>query len=69
MNMFRDLLTAALIAIGLGIGLGHPETWTWANAAGPYVVQGLMWMTMARPWSVIVCLAIATALFMTRLKY
>ena len=69
MNQFRDLTILFLIGLAIGLGFGHPENWTWADAAGAYVVNAISFLSMARPWSIIILLALALALFMTRLKY
>jgi len=69
MNQFRDLLICALIILAAGLGLGQPENWNWAAAGGPYVVNAINFLADARPWSILVLLALALALFMTRLKY
>ena len=58
-----------LVGLAIGLGVGHPENWTWAAAGGSYVVQALGFLTEGRPWSIIVLMALALALFMTRLKY
>jgi hypothetical protein len=69
MNQFRDLLMVALIILAAGIGLGHPENWTWAASGGPYVVNAITFLADGRPWTILVLIALALALFMTRLKY
>jgi hypothetical protein len=69
MNQFRDLLIVALVALGLGIGLTDPDSWTWAAAGGAYVVNALHFLAIMKPWSVIVLMAIALAVFMTRIKF
>jgi hypothetical protein len=69
MNQFRDLAMAALIILAAGLGLGHPENWTWAAAGGAYVVNAITFLADGRPWTIIVLMALALALFMTRLKY
>ncbi len=69
MNMFRDILIAILLALGFGLGLGDPDDWKWVDACGPYVVQGISWLVLAKPWSICICFALALALFMTRIKY
>jgi hypothetical protein len=69
MNQFRDILMCTLIALALGLGLGHPENWTWAAAGGAYVVNAITFLADGRPWSIIILMALALALFMTRLKY
>jgi hypothetical protein len=69
MNQFRDILICVLIGLAIGLGVGHPENWTWAAAGGGYVVTALTFLTDARPWSILVLVALALALFMTRLKY
>jgi hypothetical protein len=69
MNQFRDLLMAALIILAIGLGIGHPENWTWAAMGGGYVVNAVTFLTESRPWSILVLMALALALFMTRLRY
>jgi hypothetical protein len=59
----------ALIILAIGLGVGHPENWNWAAAGGAYVVKSITFLADARPWSILVLLALALALFMTRLKY
>jgi len=69
MNMFRDILMIALIALALGLGFSDPNDWKWADVAGPYVVQSLSFLATAKPFSIIILFALALALFMTRLKF
>jgi len=69
MNQFRDLTILALIGLALGLGFGHPEHWDWAAAGGAYVVNAVTYLSVSRPWSIIILCALALALFMTRLKY
>ena len=59
----------AMIILAIGLLVGHPENWNWAAAGGAYVVNALTFLTDGRPWSIIVLLALALALFMTRLRY
>ena len=59
----------SLIILALGLLVGQPENWSWAAAGGAYVVNAINFLAEGRPWSVIVLLALALALFMTRLKY
>jgi len=59
----------ALIILAIGLLLGHPENWTWAAAGGGYVVNAINFLADGRPWSIIILMALALALFMTRLKY
>jgi len=58
-----------LIALGLGLGVGNPESWKWIDVFGTYAVQGLAFLILSKPWSIIICFALALTLFMTRLKY
>jgi hypothetical protein len=69
MNMFRDILMMALVALGLGLWFGQPEGWRWPDACGSYVVMAVTYCTEARPYSIVLCGALALALFMTRLRY
>ena len=69
MNQFRDLMIVALMILAISLGVGHPDTWTWVASGGPYVVNALNFLTDFRPWSIIILVALALALFMTRLKF
>ncbi len=69
MNQFRDLMIVALIILAISLGVGHPDTWTWVASGGAYAVNALNFLTDTRPWSIIVLVALALTLFMTRLKY
>jgi hypothetical protein len=69
MNQFRDLTILALVGLALGITLSDPDDWVWAAAGGAYVVKALHVLAIAKPWSIIVLMALALALFMTRIKY
>ncbi len=69
MNQIRDLLMGFLLALAFGLWFGHPENWTWAASGGPYVVNSISFLADLRPWSIILLLALAIALFMTRLKF
>ncbi len=59
----------ALIVLAAGIGLGDPTNWTWAALGGSYVVNTLDFLAQTKPFSVLILLAVALAIFMTRLKY
>ena len=74
MNQFRDILMCVLIILALGMAYGgDPDSWGWpsllGNYVGGYVVNGIHWLAETRPWSVVLLLALALALFMTRIKY
>jgi hypothetical protein len=71
MNQFRDILMVALIILAFGLGLSSdPDTtWTWTSMCGSYVVQAVHWLAVTKPWSVVILLALALSLFMTRLRY
>jgi hypothetical protein len=69
MNQIRDLTMLALIILAAGIGLTDPDDWKWAAAGGPHVVNALHFLAVAKPWSPIILIALALALFMTRIKY
>ena len=69
MNQFRDITMVILIALALGIELTDPKDWTWAARGGPYVVNALDFLGDYKPWSPIILLALALALFMTRIRY
>ena len=69
MNQFRDILMCALIILAIGLEVGQPENWNWAAAGGAYVVNAITFLAEGRPWTVIVLMALALALFMTRLRY
>ena len=59
----------ALIILAIGLEVGQPENWNWAAVGGAHVVNAITFMADTRPWSVIVLMALALTLFMTRLKY
>ena len=69
MNMFRDLLAVALVALGIGVWFSDPTTWTWARPGGPYVAEALKFLGDAKPFSFILMFVFAIALFMTRKQY
>ncbi len=69
MNMFRDITIFALMGLGFGLLFTDPDTWNWATVGGAYLVQAIAFLSAARPFSPIICFALALALFMTRLKY
>jgi hypothetical protein len=69
MNMFRNLLTVALIALGLGLWFTDPVTWHWVDLGGPYAVNALTFLTETRPISYIILFVIALALWMTRKQF
>jgi len=73
MNMFRDLAILALIALGVGLVFTDPANWNWISIFGPYIAPSLFQavdcLASLRPFSSILCYALALALFMTRLKY
>ncbi len=69
MNMFRNLLTVIFFALGVGLWVSDPSTWKWADPAGPYVVDALLFLGQAKPFSVIILLVLALTLFMTRKQY
>ena len=69
MNQFRDITICALVILAVSLEVGQPENWNWAAAGGAYVVNAIAFLAEGRPWSVIILIALALALFMTRLKY
>jgi hypothetical protein len=69
MNQFRDLLIIAMIALAIALQVGDPENWKWVQLGGPYATEALYYLTISRPWDVIILFALSLALFMTRLKY
>ena len=60
---------AAMIILAISLLVGQPENWTWDARGGPYVVNAVTFLADGRPWTIIVLMALALALFMTRLKY
>jgi hypothetical protein len=69
MNQFRDLTMLAMIILAIALLVGDPDNWGWVKFGGPYAVQALYFLSVGRPWDVIILFALALALFMTRLKY
>ncbi len=58
-----------MIILAIGLGAGRPENWTWAAVGGPYVVNAITFLADGRPWTIIVLMALALTLYMTRLKF
>jgi hypothetical protein len=69
MNMFRNLVSAFLLAYAAGLVFGDPDKWTWIDAAGPTAVYLVHESVTFRPFVVGACVVIATALWMTRKQY
>ena len=69
MNMFRDLAMVALIAMGVTLFVSNPMDWSVMSHVPPEVGQGVNFLVITKPFSSVVCFALALALFMTRLKY
>ena len=69
MNQFRDITLVGMIVLAISLAVGQPENWGWVKLGGPYALQTLYFLTEGRPWTIIILLALALALFMTRLKY
>ena len=69
MNQFRDLLMMALIILAIALEVGDPDSWSWVKLGGTYAEQALYWLIQGKPWDICILLALALALFMTRLKY
>jgi len=69
MNMIRNLLTLAIFALGIGLWFVPTVQWSWVNLLGGQAVMALDFMGKTEPFSSIICLVIATALFMTRKQY
>ncbi len=69
MNMFRDLLILFLIGLGVTLMMTDPTDWKVVDAGGPYVVNAVIFLVAAKPFSYVICFALSLALFMTRLKY
>ncbi len=69
MNMFRDLAMLFLIFLATSLTISNPSDWNWIHVCGPYVVEGVAFLVLTKPMSIIILFALALALFMTRLKY
>jgi len=69
MNQFRDIAMLAMIILAIALTVGDPDSWGWVKIAGPWAVEGLYDLTVSRPWSPVILLALALTLFMTRIKY
>jgi len=69
MNQFRDITMIFLIILAIGLEVGDPENWSWIKLGGPYAEQALYWLIQGKPFDICILLALALALFMTRLKY
>ena len=69
MNMFRNLLTVILLALGIGIWVSNPDTWSWAAPGGPYLLGALHFLQETKPFSIIILLVLAITLYMTRKQF
>ena len=69
MNQFRDITMSAMIVLAISLLIGQPENWGWMAICGGYVVSAVNFLAESRPWSIIILMALALALFMTRIKY
>jgi hypothetical protein len=69
MNMFRNILTVAFFALGTALWFVPLEEWNWVNLLGGQAVMSLEFLFKAQPFSTLICLVVATALFMTRKQY
>jgi len=69
MNQFRDITIVAMITLAIALLVGQPENWGWTALGGAYLVEAVDFLATGRPWTIIVLIALALALFMTRLKY
>jgi len=69
MNMFRDIAMVTLIALGISLIVSNPMDWRIIASTPTFITDGLNFMVMTKPFSPVVCFALALALFMTRLKY
>jgi hypothetical protein len=69
MNMLRNILTVAFLAMGLCLWFIPVENWTWVDHFGGQAVMALDFLSKAQPFSTIIFVVIATALFMTRKQY
>ena len=69
MNMFRHIATVAFMALGISLYIVPQDQWQWVSAFGAQTVFALNFLFSAEPFSSIICVVIATALFMTRKQY
>ena len=69
MNMFRNILTVMFLALGLGLWFIPSDDWKWVDILGCQAVMALHVLDLMQPFTTIVCIVIATALFMTRKQY
>jgi hypothetical protein len=69
MNMFRDLAMMFCIFVGVSLMVSNPLDWKIVSSVPSQVAEAITFLVSIRPFSSIVCFALALALFMTRLKY
>jgi hypothetical protein len=69
MNMFRNILMVTFLVLGLSLWFIPTVDWKWVDYLGGQAVMTLNFLSDAQPLSTIVCIVIATALFMTRKQY
>ena len=69
MNMFRNLLTLALIIFAIALVFGSPEKWSWIDSLGGTAVTVLRVCIQFRAFVVVGCVVVSLALWMTRKQY
>ena len=73
MNMFRNILTVVIFALGTALWFVPTDQWKWldflGNEVGGQAIMAVDFLERLEPFSTILCLVIATALFMTRKQY
>jgi hypothetical protein len=69
MNMFKNLFALAFLIYGVALWYAKPQEWKWPDTLGPYAVTFVDYSIKAEPFSTVICLVLALALFMVRKQY
>ncbi len=69
MNMLRNILTVACFAFAICLWYIPTDEWKWVDLLGGQAVLALNFIGKCEPFSTIIFMVIATALFMTRKQF
>lgn len=69
MNMFRHIFTVAFLALGIALWVVKLDDWAWVHILGPDAISVIVILLNFQPFSTLVCVVVAVALFMTRKQF